>query len=189
MLAEGAMLDPGVADRLGALPSNAGHVAHAIGRGIQHLQGRLTKDRDDAAGEDGTDLPDQAGAEIADDPFGVGGLANLGVGRLELRAMTGVHVPLPGKREQLAGLDGGQGANDGHRLTPSSLPELQDGKARFRVIEGDPLDGTIERHRRGILHTVFLHSSGTLQIATVHCSRWYHHRSPRPQRAVEARGD
>ena len=62
--------------------------------------------------------------------------------------MARIGLPAAAQREQLAGLGGRQRADDGDRLAATAHAQPHDAEAVRRVVEGDALDGTVERHFR-----------------------------------------
>ena len=148
--AQGAVLGPGRADRVGPLAADARHPADPPGVGVEHLERALTEGRDDPLGQHRTDLADQARAQIADNAVDVRRPAHLGALRPELGAVARVELPAAGQPERLARLDGRQRADDRDRASAAARLQLDDAEAVLGVVEGDTLDGALERRRLAV---------------------------------------
>ena len=75
-------------------------------------------------------------------PRGRGGLQHVG---LELQAVLAVGEPDPGGGDPLARADGWRMSDKGDEVALASCLDLQDGKAVFGVVEGDPLHRARQR--------------------------------------------
>ncbi len=99
----------------------------------------------DLLGRADADALDAPGAEELDQPLAAGGRAQLRAPDLELAAEGRVRDPAAREREGVAGLEAGQGADDGDGRALAGHLDARDGVAVLLVAEGDGEENAFER--------------------------------------------
>ena len=129
-------------DALGAHRPDAGHLAQAIGFGLDDVEHLLAECLDQLPGVDRADAADHAGGEILLDAVGRGGGRAAQKAGLELLAMGAVVDPFARGGDPLAGGDRGGVPDGGHQVTVPARLDAQNAEAVLGIVVGDPLDET-----------------------------------------------
>ena len=141
-LAHDLLLGPGAGDALGAHRPDAGHLAQAIGLGLDDVEHLVAECLDQLLGVDRADAADHAGGEILLDAVGRGrGRAAQKAG-LELLAMGAVVDPFARRGDPLAGGDRGGVPDGGHQVAVPARLDAQNAEAVLGIVVGDALDET-----------------------------------------------
>jgi len=135
-----ALLLPALADHLQALAPDAADVEKEVGILVEHLQGPLLVDADDAGGQRLADAADRARAQVALDAVEGGGMGGADLLGLELTPVLPVDHPLARGLDVLPLADRGDRADHRREVAPPLDLHLEHGEPAFRVVEGHALN-------------------------------------------------
>ncbi len=186
-LADVALLLPGSGDAARAHRADARHLGQPLGRGVDHLEGRLAEGVDDAPGVDRADPLHQPAPQVAAHPLGGGREGGAVVERLELPAVLGTILPPAVRDDRLARGEVGQRADQRDQAVVA--PRRLDLALPRRALGGEPGDGvTVLRVLVGdaLHHPAQLLARRCLPGALLARHRLHRRRSSTPRMIVHA---
>ncbi len=141
-LPHGPLALPVLHDARGAHASDARDVEQAVGLALDHVEHGRAKCLDQLPRQVGADALDEAGPEVALDPFWRVWWRDAQPGGLELLSVRAVVDPRARRVQVFADGDLRDVADDGGRVAPSAEPDPQDAEAALGLVIRHALDLT-----------------------------------------------